>query len=73
MDANLIDLVIKTHLKQMSDRLDRAASLGKAARACADTGNISKGIEVALEVEQIIYEVTTLLNAASMINRVGAD
>ena len=73
MDANIIELVIKTHLKQMSDRLDQAASLGKAAVACADTGNISKGIEVALEVEQIIYEVTTLLNAASMINRVGAE
>lgn len=73
MDANLIEIVIKTHLKQMSDRLDRAASLGKAAVACADTGNISKGIQIALDVEQIVYEVTTILNAASMINRVGAD
>jgi hypothetical protein len=73
MDKNLTEIVVKTHLKQMSDRLDRAASLGKAAVSCAETGNISKGVEIALDIEQIVYEVTTILNAASMINRVGAE
>ena len=46
-------------------------SIAKAAEACADSGNVDKGIEVALDVEELIYEVNTFLNAASMINRLG--
>jgi hypothetical protein len=32
---------------------------------------VEKGIEIALDIEQLIYEVNTFLNAASLINRVG--
>jgi hypothetical protein len=46
-------------------RLDEAASIARAAQACADAGNIEKGVEIALNVEQLVYEVNTLLNAAS--------
>jgi hypothetical protein len=42
-----------------------------AAETCASTGNIDKAIEIALDVEQLIYEVNTFLNAASMINRIS--
>ena len=44
---------------------------GRAAEACATVGNIAKAIEIALDVEQIIYEVNTFLNAASLINRIS--
>jgi hypothetical protein len=30
-----------------------------------------KGLEVALDIAQILHEATTLLNAASLINRVA--
>ena len=43
----------------------------QTAEACANTGSVEKGIEVALDVEQLLYEVNTFLNAASMINRLG--
>jgi hypothetical protein len=71
MDPHTLEITIKFHLKQMRERLERAASIAKAAEACADSGNVEKGIEVALDVEQLIYEVNTFLNAASMINRLG--
>ena len=71
MDAHTVEITIKVYLKQMRERLERAASIARAAEACADTGNVEKGIEVALDVEQLIYEVTTCLNAASMINRIS--
>jgi hypothetical protein len=32
---------------------------------------VEKGIEIALDVEQLIYEVNTFLNAASLINRIS--
>ena len=71
MDAHTVDVTIKVYLKQMRERLEKAASIAKAAEACADSGNVDKGIEVALDVEELIYEVNTFLNAASMINRLG--
>ena len=66
-----IETTIKVYLSQMRARLDEAASIATAAEACADTGNFSKGIEIALDVEQLLYEVNTFLNAASLIHRLG--
>ena len=54
-----------------AERLDHAARIARAAQACADTGNVEKGVEIALDVEQLIYEVNTFLNAASLINRIS--
>ena len=71
MDAHTVEITIKAYLKQMRERLERAASIARAAEACADAGNVEKGIEVALDVEELVYEVNTFLNAASMINRLG--
>jgi hypothetical protein len=71
MDAHTVEITIKAYLKQMRERLERAASIARAAEACADAGNVEKGIEVALDVEELVYEVNTFLNAASMFNRLG--
>jgi hypothetical protein len=71
MDAQTVEVTIKAYLREMRERLDRAASIGKAAEACADSGNVEKGVEVALDVEGLMYEVNTLLNAASLIHRIN--
>lgn len=71
MDAHNAEITIKLYLTEMRDRLERAVSIARAAQACADAGNVEKGIEVALDIEQLVYEVSTFLNAASLINRLG--
>ena len=71
MDPAALDTVLLTHLNLMRERLDQASGLGQAAEACGKAGNIRKAIEIALDVEQIAYEVETLLNAASLLNRIG--
>ena len=71
MDTATVDIAIKSFVRQMRERLEEAALIAKAANACAEAGNVEKGIEVALDVEQLIHEVSTFLNAASMINRIG--
>ena len=71
MDATMLEATLKMHLTEMRERLDRAAGIARAAEACANAGNIEKGIEIALDVEQLIYEVNTFLNAASMIHRIN--
>jgi hypothetical protein len=71
MDAHLVETTIKTYLTEIRSRLDKAAGIGRAADACAGAGFHEKGLEVALDIEQLIYEATTLLNAASLINRIA--
>lgn len=66
-----IETTIRVYLSQMRVRLDEAAGIARAAEICADTGNVGKGIDIALDVEQLLYEVNTFLNAASLINRLG--
>jgi hypothetical protein len=71
MDASTVQMTTKAYLAEISQRLDEAASIAKAAQACADAGNTKQGIAIALDVEQLVYEVNTLLNAASLINRIS--
>jgi hypothetical protein len=71
MDAQLVEATLKMHVREMRERLDRAAGIARAAETSAAAGNIEKAIEIALDVEQLIYEVNTFLNAASMINRIS--
>ena len=58
-------------LTLMRERLDQAASLGQAVVACGKSGNIAKAVEIVLDVEQLTYEVNTLLNATSLMNRLA--
>lgn len=73
MDAHTLNVVLKNHLAEMRQRLDEAAAIAKAAEACADAGNVDKAVEISLDIEQLIYEVTTFLNAASMVNRINRN
>jgi hypothetical protein len=70
MDATTVQITTKAYLAEISQRLDEAASIAKAAQAC-DAGNTKQGITIALDVEQLIYEANTLLNAATLINRIS--
>ena len=70
MDAHLVEATIKAFLTEIRNRLDRAAGIGRAADACAGAGFHEKGLELALDIEQLLYEATTLLTAASLINRI---
>jgi hypothetical protein len=71
MDAHTREITLTAYLKEMRERLELATSIAKAAETCAESGSAQKAIEIALDIEQLIYEVNTLLNAASMINRIG--
>ena len=71
MDVDLAEATIKSYLTEIRNRLDKAAGIGRAADACAGAGFHEKGLEVALDIEQLLYETTTLLNAASLIDRMA--
>jgi hypothetical protein len=63
----------KALVQEILERLNLAAGVAKAAQACVDAGDVSKAVEIALDVEQPIYEATKLLNAASLIKRIADD
>jgi hypothetical protein len=71
MDAHLVETTIKTYLGEIRCRLDKAAGISRAADACAGAGFHEKGLEVALDMQQLLHEATTLLNAASLTNRIA--
>ena len=71
MDVHLAEATIKSYLTEIRNRLDKAAGIGRAADACAGAGFHEKGLEVALDIEQLLYETMTLLNAVSLIDRMA--
>lgn len=71
MDAHAVEITINALLKEMRERLDKAAGIAAAAEVCSVAGNVEKGLDIALDAGQLIYEVNTLLNAASLISRLG--
>jgi hypothetical protein len=70
MDATTVQITTKAYLAEIRQRLDKATSIAKTAQACADAGNVKQGGAIALDVEPLVYEVNTLLNAASLMNRI---
>ena len=71
MNAPIVEATIKAHLADMRATLEKGLRIARAAEACAVSGRTRKGIEVALGLEQIVYELNTLLNASGTISRFG--
>jgi benzoyl-CoA reductase/2-hydroxyglutaryl-CoA dehydratase subunit BcrC/BadD/HgdB len=71
MDAQAAELTIRAYLTEVRDRLDKAAGIARAADACAGAGFYEKAVEITMDIEQPIYEATTLMNAASLIHRIS--
>ena len=67
------DPAIKACLAEIRQRLDEAARIAKAADVCAQAGSPDEAVTVALDIEQLCYEATRLLDAASLINRLAKE
>jgi hypothetical protein len=63
MDAEASELTVRACL-------DKAAGIARAADACAGAGFSDKAVEITLDIEQPLYEASTLLNAVSLIKRI---
>jgi hypothetical protein len=61
-------------LTEIHSRLKEAARIAKAAEACALAGSsIAEGVEVSMDIEQILYEAERLQDAASLLNRLSLE
>jgi len=69
MTEQLLAISVKDFLRSIRERLDGALAVAKAVEACANAGDSGRAIAILLDVEQPLYEATTLLNAASLLHR----
>ena len=67
------DQVLAAMVELINERLAEDTAKAKAAGACAAVNNIDEAIRITLDIDQPIYEVTTLLNAASLIKRLSDE
>lgn len=58
-------------LKFVREQLDRAVVIVMQAEASADSGKTDKAVSTMMDIEPLIYEINTFINAASLINRVA--
>jgi hypothetical protein len=54
-------------VRRIAAHLQAAADAASAAEACAAAGNTEQALALLRDIEPLLYEVTTLLNAASML------
>ena len=71
MDRATIEPAIRSVLTETHSKLNEAARIAKAAEACALAGSVVEGVTVSMDIEQLIYEVGRLQDAASLLNRLS--
>ena len=71
MDRATIEPAIRSVLTEIHSKLNAAARFAKAAEACALAGSVVEGVTVSMDLEQLIYEVGRLQDAASLLNRLS--
>lgn len=73
MDRAKIEPAIAIILSEIHTKRKEATRIAKAAEACAQAGSITEGVTVSMDIEQLIYEIGRLGDAASLLNRVAAE
>jgi hypothetical protein len=73
MERASIEPTIKLILAEINTKLDEAARIAKAAKACAESGAIAEGVEVSMDIEQLVYEAGRLQDAALLLNRMRRE
>src|SRR5262249_22487948 len=71
MDAISLDTTVKTSLALVRAKLEIGLRIARAAEVCSGSGRPRRAVEVARGLEEIVSDINTLLNAASIINRLN--
>ena len=72
MTQNIPAISIADFLKCIRERLDKAAAITKQPKP-APRPATPKKVSPSCSIEQLVYEVNTFLNAASLLNRCAGN
>ena len=73
MERANLEPAIKLIIAEIHTRLSETTRIAMAAEACAVAGSITEGLEVSVDIEQLIYEAGRLQDAASLLGRISRD
>jgi coenzyme F420-reducing hydrogenase gamma subunit len=68
MDRTAAEDVTKALLTNIHRKLQEAASIAKAAEACAVSGNVQSAVRMVMDIEEPTYQANRMLNAALLIS-----
>jgi hypothetical protein len=69
MEHDTAEPAVKTCIDVISAVLSEADALAKAAKQCAAAGNMEGAFQIALDVEPLLHEANSLVQAAAVIRR----
>ncbi|MEP0322132.1 hypothetical protein [Bauldia litoralis] len=69
MDKALLDRTLQAFLGEAQTRLDEIVQIISAAEDHSENGQTEDAVHLALGIDGLLYEVRTLVNASSLINR----
>jgi hypothetical protein len=67
MDRTAADAVTKALLGDIHRKLQKAASIAKAAEVCAESGNVQTAVKMAMDIEDPTHQANRMLSAALLI------
>jgi hypothetical protein len=73
MIPEVADATVRECSHLIMDRLEQATAVAKTPQACMAVGHRERAVTIMLDVEQPVYEASTLLNAAGLLDRCVVD
>ena len=73
MKTETIEPAIQACLCEIHAKLKEAEKLARAAHACADAGSIAEAIQISMDIEQLVFEVGRLHDAACLLGRLANE
>lgn len=69
MDTPEIDVITRTLLHYIRNRLDDATNIAKAAEVCAEGGNIAAAVRMLMDAEDPVHLADRMLQATLLLRR----
>ena len=66
-------LSIRACLGEISERLTDAAAIAKAAVTCAESGSEREALRIAMDLDELLNEASTLHGAVCLIGRMSRE
>jgi hypothetical protein len=70
MDTAAIDKTMKICFGEIHAKLSEAMQIARAAEACAKAGSLDQGVEISMDMDQLLYDAGRLHDAIFLMNRI---
>lgn len=70
MDKAAINETMKICFGEIHAKLNEAIQIAIAAEACAIAGSLDQGVEISMDMDQLLYDAGRLHDAICLMNRI---